>query len=76
MEEGNKVGFITITDNLKGDIEQIGDFNGDGIDDVRLRVGTERVGYLAVSVDGQVSWQSLGNAGLGDEWNTKFSAIC
>jgi hypothetical protein len=76
LKEGKMDGFISVTDNLNGSIEDIGDFNGDGVDDIRLRTDDGMLGYLSVSADGSSSWTQLGENGLGDEWSTKFSAIC
>ena len=76
VEDGKVVNLMGIANDFAGEIEQVGDFNGDGIDDIRLRVGTDSVGYLSVNGDGSATWNQLGKDGLGEEWNTKFSAIC
>ena len=75
-DKGNMDHFQTITHQFSGTIEGTGDFNGDGIDDIQIRVGSDSIGYLAISVDGSATWVQLGQDGLGEEWTTKFSAIC
>ena len=76
VENGNMTGEVKgFSNSLNGVIEQIGDFNSDGIDDLRLRDG-DILGYLSISVDGTATWQQLGKDGVGEEWKTKFSAIC
>ena len=76
IEDGVLTGFQSISDKYAGTIEGVGDFNGDGIDDIQIRVGQDAIGYLVISAEGNAKWQQLGQDGLGEEWTTKFSAIC
>ena len=53
-------------------IEEIGDFNGDGIDDLRVRSNSGDLGTLCVVGDSTLEWHYYGSVGA--EWVTSFAA--
>jgi hypothetical protein len=56
----------------KNTIEQIADFDCDGIDDLRIRAGSD-IGVLYVKGADTTEWQYFQS--VGKEWDTKFSAL-
>lgn len=72
MDDGTIDSFIGIKNNLTSTIEQIGDFNGDGIDDLRIRAGKD-LGVLYVEGADTTRWQYIKS--VGTEWKTTFAAV-
>ena len=54
-------------------IEQIADFDGDGIDDLRIRTAAGDLGALCVTDDFYTTWHYYGS--VGSEWSTSLAAI-
>ena len=54
-------------------VEQIGDFNNDGVDDLRIRVSNGAVGALLVNGANNLEWHYYGS--LGKEWETSLAAV-
>ena len=71
VEDGSVDSFIGICKN-KNTIEQIADFNGDGIDDLRIRAGAD-IGVLYVNGADDTTWQYFKS--VGTEWDTSFAAL-
>ena len=53
-------------------VEQIADFNSDGVDDLRLRVD-KAIGVQLVNGKDDLSWNYFGS--VGSEWNTALAAM-
>ncbi len=71
VEDGSVAGFMGICKN-KNTIEQIADFNGDGIDDLRVRAGAD-IGVLYVNGADDTTWQYFKS--VGTEWDTSTSLL-
>ncbi len=56
-----------------GTVEQIGDFNGDGIDDLRIRTAAGDIGALLVCGEDSLDWKYYGS--VGSEWSTSLAAL-
>ena len=54
-------------------VEQIADFNDDGIDDLRIRSEYGDLGVIYVMGEDSTKWKYWGS--VGDEWTTGFSAL-
>ena len=54
-------------------VEQIGDFDGDGIDDLRIRTAAGDLGAQLVRGADTLEWKYYGS--VGDEWSTSLAAI-
>ena len=72
FEDGRVDSFIGICNN-KNSIEQISDFNGDGIDDIRIRTAKGDIGVLYVNGADDTEWQYLQS--VGKEWDTSFALL-
>ena len=49
------------------------DFNGDGVDDLRLRTDRGDIGVLLVNGEDSMTWNYYGS--VGSEWNTALAAL-
>ena len=54
-------------------VEQISDFNSDGIDDLRIRTAAGDLGTQLVMGEDDLSWKYYGS--VGSEWSTSLAAL-
>ena len=54
-------------------VEQIADFDGDGIDDLRIRTASGDLGAQIVHGIDTLEWKYYGS--VGDAWSTSLAAI-
>ena len=54
-------------------VEQIADFNGDGVDDLRIRTSAGDIGTNLVLGEDHLSWNYYGS--VGSEWTTALAAL-
>ena len=73
VKNGNASSWMGLG-SFNGVVEQIADFNGDGKDDLRIRVNGKQVGVELVNCDGKkLTWKGYGS--LGTEWSTSIASI-
>ena len=73
LVEDGKVDSVMGLFSNRSEVEQIGDFDGDGIDDLRIRNEFGDIGVLCVKGADSTEWTYFKS--VGDEWETKFSAL-
>ena len=73
VQNGNVKEWMGLGDLGKVTVEQIADFDGDGIDDLRIRTSAGDLGALLVHGDSNLEWKYYGS--VGDEWSTSLAAI-
>ena len=73
MNNGNAVGWFGLGDLGDVAVEQIADFNGDGVDDLRVRTAAGDLGALLVMGEGSLDWHYYGS--VGEEWKTGLAAL-
>ncbi|MBR2721141.1 MAG: AIDA repeat-containing protein, partial [Lentisphaeria bacterium] len=72
VEDGRVDSFIGLCNN-KNTIEQIADYNADGIDDLRIRTDKGDIGVLYVNGADNTTWKYFQS--VGTEWDTSFALI-
>jgi len=73
VQNGNAVGWLGIGDLGDAAVEQISDFNADGVDDLRIRTAGGDLGALLVMGEDSLDWKYYGSVGA--EWNTSLAAL-
>jgi len=73
VQNGNAVGWLGIGDLGDAAVEQIADFNADGVDDLRIRTAGGDLGALLVMGEDSLDWHYYGS--VGNEWNTSLAAL-
>ena len=72
MPDGQVVRY-TAYEKLRNTLEAIGDFDGDGFDDLRIRTKDGVIGALLVKGADRLVWQEYGC--LGKEWDSKPAGL-
>ena len=73
VQDGNVSSWMGIGDLGGVTVEQIADFDSDGIDDLRIRTATGDLGTQLVRGEDNLEWHYYGS--LGDEWSTSLASI-
>jgi hypothetical protein len=73
VNNGNAVGWFGIGDLGSATVEQIADFNADGIDDLRIRTEGGDLGAELVMGPDTLEWHYYGS--VGNEWSTALAAL-
>ena len=74
VENGNAAGWMglgTLSDGTE--LEQIGDYNGDGVDDLRIRTANGDLGAQLVMGADSLNWKYYGS--VGSEWSTSLASL-
>ena len=73
MNNGNAAGWFGIGDLGNVSVEEIADFDADGVDDLRIRTAAGDLGAQLVKGADTLSWKYYGSVGA--EWSTSLAAI-
>ena len=73
MNNGNAAGWMGLGDLGDVTVEQIADFNGDGVDDLRIRTSAGDIGAQLVMAEDTLDWHYYG--AVGAEWKTGLAAL-
>ena len=73
VENGNVSGWMGLGDIGSAAVEQVGDFDADGKDDLRIRTAAGDIGAMIVDGADNLSWKYYGS--VGREWSTSLAAI-
>ena len=73
VQNGNAAGWMGLGDLGGVSVEQIADFDADGIDDLRIRTAAGDLGAQLVKGADTLQWKYYGSVGA--EWSTSLAAI-
>ena len=73
VQNGNAKSWMGLGDLGTATVEQIADFDADGIDDLRIRTATGDLGAQLVKGADALTWKYYGS--VGNEWSTALAAI-
>ena len=73
VNNGNAAGWMGLGDLGDVTVEQIADFNGDGVDDLRIRTAAGDLGAQLVMGADTLDWHYYGS--VGEEWKTALAAL-
>ena len=73
VQNGNAAGWMGLGDLGNISVEQISDFDADGIDDLRLRTAAGDLGTHLVKGADTLQWKYYGS--VGPEWSTSLAAL-
>ena len=73
VEDGSVAGWMGLGDLGTATVEQIGDFDADGIADLRIRTAAGDLGTQLVKGEDSLDWKYYGS--VGSEWSTSLAAI-
>ena len=73
VQNGNAAGWFGLGDLGDATVEQISDFNGDGVADLRIRTAAGDLGAELVMGADTLEWKYYGS--VGSEWSTGLAAL-
>ena len=73
VQDGSVSSWMGLGDLGDVTVEQIGDFDNDGIDDLRIRTAAGDLGAQLVRGADTLEWKYYGS--VGSEWSTSLAAI-